>query len=142
MGIKVGANYTFFSDNNLRDFSPKIGYHFGYVWGIKLNKLYTISIEGMYTQISATGNLKADYISAPIGFNYSLKNAYIGAGYEFRYSISSDFPVNTYDHALFLQTAYQIRPIDIVLKYARSLNEESYYTSKANTIQLSLVLNF
>jgi len=96
---------------------------------------------------------KANYISTPIGINYCFKNAYIGAGYEFGYMLSGNLPVNTYDHALFLQAAYKIRYFDIALKYAGTVNKEPggtivytgstnpYYTPKANTLQLSLIFN-
>ena len=166
-GIKVGANYTFYKDNDITNFSPKIGYHFGYAWKIKLNELFALSVEGMYTQKSAKvqtiidemniyldDTRKANYLSAPIGINYCLKNSYIGAGYEFGYMVSGNLPVNIYDHALFLQAAYKIRYFDIALKYAGTLNKEpggtivyipgstTQYTPKTNTIQLSLIFNF
>lgn len=166
-GIKVGANYTFYKDNDITNFSPKIGFQLGYAWKIELNELFALSIEGMFTQKSANvetmieemsininDNRKANYLSAPIGINYNLNNAYIGAGYEFGYLISGDLPVNTYDHALFLQTGYKLKYFDIVFKYAGTLNKEpggtivyfsgnmnQYYTPKANTLQLSLIFN-
>ena len=166
-GIKVGANYTFYKDNDITNFLPKIGYQFGYAWRIKLNELFALSVEGMFTQKSANvktiidemniyldDNRKANYLSAPIGINYCFKKAYIGTGYEFGYMVSGDLPVNTYDHALFLQAAYKIRYFDIALKYSGTLNKESggtivyipgstnQYTPKANTIQLSFIFNF
>jgi len=167
-GIKVGANYTFYSDNDITNFSPKIGFQLGYAWRIELNELFALSIEGMFTQKSANvetiveemnininDNRKANYLSAPIGINYYFNNAYISAGYEFGYLISGDLPVNTYDHALFLQTGYKLKYFDIVCKYAGTLNKEpggtivyfsgnmnQYYTPKANTLQLSLIFNF
>jgi hypothetical protein len=165
-GIKVGANYTLYKDNDITNFSPKIGYQFGYAWRIKINELFALSLEGMLTQKSSNvqtnieemgiyldDNRKANYLSAPIGINYCFKNAYIGAGYEFGYLVSGDLPVNTYDHALFLQAAYKIRYFDIALKYAGTINKEpggtivytgstnQYYTPKANTLQLSLIFN-
>jgi len=165
-GIKVGTNYTFYKDNDITDFSPKIGFQFGYAGRIKLNESFALSIEGMLTQKSANVKTvmddmninidetrKANYISTPIGINYCFKNAYIGAGYEFGYKLSGNLPVNTYDHALFLQAAYKIRYFDIALKYAGTVNKEPggtivytgstnpYYTPKANTLQLSLIFN-
>lgn len=166
-GIKVGANYTFYKDNDITNFSPKIGYQLGYAWSTNLNETWALSIEGMFTRKSAnvetiveernifiSYDRKANYISAPIGINYCLKNGYIGAGYEFGYMISGDLPVNTYDHALFLQAGYKIRYFDIALKYAGTLNKvpggtivyfsnnmNQYYTPKANTLQLSLIFN-
>lgn len=166
-GIKVGTNYTFYKDNDITNFSPKIGYQFGYAWRIKLNELFALSVEGMFTQKSANVQTtinelniyqdetrKANYLSAPIGMNYCFKNAYIGAGYEFGYMVSGNLPVNEKDHALFLQAAYKTRLFDVALKYAGTLNEEpggtivympgptAQYTPKANTIQLSLIYNF
>ncbi len=166
-GIKVGANYTFYPDNDITNFSPKIGFQLGYAWKIELNELFAVSIEGMFTQKSANvetiveemnininDNRKANYLSAPIGINYNFNNAYIGAGYEFGYLISGDLPVNTYDHAIFLQTGYKLKYFDIVFKYAGTLNREpggtivylsgnmnQYYTPKANTLQLSIIFN-
>jgi hypothetical protein len=167
-GIKIGANYTFYPDNDITNFSPKIGFQLGYAWRIELNELFALSIEGMFTQKSANvktiieemninlnDDKKASYLSAPIGINYNFNNAYIGAGYEFGFLITGDLPVNEIDHALFLQAAYKIRYFDISLKYAATLNNEpggtiayipgnmnQYYTPKANTIQLSLIFNF
>lgn len=166
-GIKVGANYTFYQDNDITNFSPKIGFQLGYAWRIELNELFALSIEGMFTQKSANvetiveemnininDNRKANYLSVPIGINYNFNHTYIGAGYEFGYLISGDLPVNTYDHALFLQTGYKLKYFDIVFKYAGTLNKEpggtivyfsgnmnQYYTPKANTLQLSLIFN-
>ena len=100
-GIKVGTNYTFYNDNDITNFSPKIGFQFGYAWDIELNESFALSIEGMFTRKSANvqthveelniyheDNRKANYLSAPIGINYCLKNAYIGVGYEFGYMVS------------------------------------------------------
>jgi hypothetical protein len=165
-GIIVGTNYTFYKDNEITDFSPKIGFQFGYAGRIKLNESFAVSIEGMFTQktaniqtvmdemnINIDETRKANYISVPVGINYCFKNAYIGAGYEFGYMVSGDLPVNTYDHALFLQAAYKIRYFDIALKYAGTVNKEPggtivytgstnpFYTPKANTLQLSLIFN-
>lgn len=165
-GIKVGTNYTFYKDNDITEFSPKIGFQFGYAGRIKLNESFALSIEGMFTQKSANiktvmdemninidETRKANYISAPVGINYCFENAYIGTGYEFGYMVSGNLPVNTYDHALFLQAAYKIRYFDIALKYAGTINKEpggtivytgstnQYYTPKANTIQLSIIFN-
>jgi hypothetical protein len=175
-GIKVGANYTFYKDLNGIDYTPLPGFQLGYAWSTKLNESLALSIEGMLTQKSS--NVKyvnedymvnidekrnAMYISAPIGLNYCFSNAYIGGGYEFGYFVSGDLPVNEIDHALFLQAAYKIRFMDIVLKYTGSLNKETggtvvgrgnyqdynssiaqptnTYTPKANTLQLSLIFN-
>lgn len=175
-GIKVGANYTFYKDLNGIDYTPLPGFQFGYAWSTELNESLALSIEGMLTQKSS--NVKyidedymvnidekrnAMYISAPLGLNYCFSNAYIGGGYEFGYLVSGNLPVNEIDHALFLQAAYKIRFMDIVLKYAGSLNKESggtvvgggnyqdynssiaqstnTYTPKANTFQLSLIFN-
>ncbi len=165
-GIKVGTNYTIYKDNDITDFSPKSGFQFGYAGSIALNEKFALSIEGMFTQKSANiqtvmdemninidETRKANYISVPVGINYCFKNAYIGTGYEFGYMVSGDLPVNTYDHALFLQAAYKIRYFDIALKYAGTINKEpggtivytgssnQYYTPKANTLQLSLIFN-
>ena len=167
-GIKIGANYTFYKDNDITIFSPKMGYQLGYAWGIELNETFALSIEGMFTHKSAnvetvveemniylSDNRKINYLSAPIGINYCFKNAYIGAGYEFGFVAFGDLPVNEIDHALFLQAAYKIRYFDIAIKYAGTLNKEpggtmvylsnnpkQYYTPKANTLQLSLIFNF
>jgi hypothetical protein len=165
-GIKVGTNYTFYKDNDITDFTPKIGFQLGYAGRIKLNESFALSIEGMFTQKSANVKTimdemninineirKANYISAPVGINYCFKNAYFGVGYEFGYMVSGNLPVNKHDHALFLQAAYKIRYFDIALKYAGTVNKEpggtivytsstnQYYTPKANTIQLSIIFN-
>lgn len=175
-GIKVGANYTIYKDLNGIDYTTLPGFQLGYAWSTKLNKNLALSIEGLFIQKSS--NIKyvdedymvnidekrnAMYISAPIGLNYCFSNAYVGGGYEFGYFVSGNLPVNEIDHALFLQAAYKISFMDIVLKYAGTINEESggtvagggnyqgydgsitqpsvTYTPKANTLQLSLIFN-
>lgn len=165
-GIKIGTNYTIYPDNDITNFSPKIGFQLGYAWRVELNEVFALSIEGIFTQKSAnvettveemnihlSDDRKANYLSAPIGINYKLNNAYVGGGYEFGYLISGNLPVNTYDHALFLQAGYNLKYFDIVLKYAGTLNKEpggtvvyfsgmdQYYTPKANTLQLSFIVN-
>lgn len=175
-GIKVGANYTFYKDSNGIDYTARSGFQLGYAWSTELNESLSLSIEGLLTQKSS--NVKyidedymvnidekrnAMYISAPIGLNYYFSNAYVGGGYEFGYFVSGNLPVNEIDHALFLQVAYKIRFMDIVLKYAGTINKEiggtvagggnyqgyndniaqptAAYTPKANTLQLSLIFN-
>lgn len=165
-GIKIGTNYTIYPDNDITNFSPKIGFQLGYAWRVNLNEVFALSIEGLFTQKSAnvkttveemnihlSDDRKANYLSAPIGLNYKLNNAYLGGGYEFGYLISGNLPVNTYDHALFLQAGYNLKYFDIVLKYAGTLNKEPggtvvyfsnmgrYYAPKANTLQLSFIVN-
>ena len=135
-GIKLGANYTFYKDLNGVEYSPKPGFQFGYAWSTKLNESLALSIEGLFTQKSA--NVKyvnedylvnidekrhAGYISLPLGLNYCLPNIYVGGGYQFGYLISGNLPVNELDHAFFLQTGYKIRFVDLVLKYAGSINK-------------------
>lgn len=171
-GWKIGTNYTFYKDSKDVDYSPKMGYQLGYSWGIKLNETLALSVEGMFTKktaevdaVSGFGDTKineqqnAYYISAPLAINYNLKSAYIGAGYEFGVNTTTgSLPVNDYDHALFLQTAYKIKYFDVVLKYATSLNKEpggtflygnssessttQSYTARAKTLQLSFIFNF
>jgi hypothetical protein len=171
-GIKVGANYTFYKDLNGVEYSPLPGFQFGYVWSAKLNESLALSVEGLFTQKSS--NVKyanedylvnidekrnAGYISLPLGLNYCLPKAYLGGGYQFGYLISGSLPVNEFDHALFLQAGYKIRFVDVVLKYAGSINKEiggtlvgggnytgagsnnTTYTSKANTFEFSLIFN-
>ncbi len=165
-GIKFGTNSTIYPDNDITNFSPKIGFQLGYVWRVELNEVFALSIEGMFTQKSAnvetiieemnihlSDDRKANYLLAPIGINYKLANAYVGGGYEFGYLISGNLPVNTYDHALFLQVGYNLKYFDIVLKYAGTLNKEpggtvvyftgmdQFYTPKSNTLQLSFIVN-
>lgn len=149
-GLKIGANYTFYKDNEQIDFTPNMGYQLGYAWRIKLNETLALSLEGMFTKKSAdviwlddaeewnNGKQNAYYVSAPLGINYNWKNLYAGIGYEF--GINTDtgtLPVNRYDHALFLQCAYKIKYFDVVLKYAASLNQEDFggisYTSGGNS---------
>lgn len=145
-GLKIGANYTFYKDNERIDFSPNMGYQFGYAWRIPLNEALALSLEAMFAKKSAdvtwldtsdkdnNGKQNAYYVSAPLGINYNWKNLYAGIGYEF--GINTDtgtLPVNRYDHALFLQCAYKIKYFDVVLKYGASLNQEDFggisYTS-------------
>lgn len=165
-GVKIGGNFTIYPDNDITNFSPKIGFQLGYAWRVELNEVFALSIEGMFTQKSAnvetiieemnihqSDERKANYLSAPIGINYKLNNAYVGGGYEFGYLISGNLPVNTYDHALFLQAGYNLKYFDIVFKYAGTLNKEpggtvvyfsnmgQYYAPKANTLQLSFIVN-
>ncbi len=175
-GIKIGANYTIYKDLNGVEYSPNPGFQFGYAWSTKLNENLALSIEGLFTQKSA--NVKyvnedylvniyekrhAGYISLPLGLNYCLPKIYIGGGYQFGYLISGDLPVNELDHAFFLQTGYKLRFVDLVLKYAGSINKEvggtvvgggdyigngssnsqqaTTYTPKANTFEFSLIFN-
>lgn len=175
-GIKIGANYTIYKDLNGVEYSPKPGFQFGYAWSTKLNESLALSIEGLFTQKSS--NVKyvnedylvnidekrnAGYLSLPLGLNYCLSKAYLGGGYQFGYLLSGNLPVNEFDHALFLQAGYKIRFMDIVLKYAGSINKEvggtlvgggnynstgsstnqqaTTYTPKANTFEFSLIFN-
>lgn len=172
-GIKVGANYTFYKDLNGVEYSPALGFQFGYAWSTELNKNLALSVEGLFIQKSS--NVKyanedylvnidekrnAGYISLPLGLNYCFPKVYLGGGYQFGYLISGNLPVNEFDHALFLQAGYNIRFVDVVLKYAGSINKEAggtlvgggnytgtgsnntTYTPKANTFEFSLIFNF
>lgn len=181
-GIKLGTNYSFYQDNEVVDFTPKLGYQFGYAWGIHLNPNWVLSIEGLFNTKSANVesigphsilnvNEKRDmyYFSVPVGINYSIQNGYLGAGYEFFISTDGgNLPVNDYNHDLFLQLGYAFKYFDLVLKYSNTLNTEqggelgaayyyepydqnpdgslpmgkSYDTTKGQTLQLSVVINF
>lgn len=175
-GIKVGANYTVYKDLNGVEYSPQPGFQFGYAWSTKLNESLVLSIEGLFTQKSS--NVKyvnedylvnidekrnAGYVSLPLGLNYCFSKAYFGGGYQFGYLLSGNLPVNEFDHALFLQVGYKIHFVDLVLKYAGSINKEvggmlvgggnnngtgsgstqtaTTYTPKANTFEFSLIFN-
>jgi len=169
-GIKFGANYTFYKDNPITRFSPQLGYQAGYSKALPVNEKFALTVEGLfsnkvaftelitdYPQFGSRLNIKrnAYYLSAPLSLNYLWGPAYFGIGYEFGVMVSGNLPVNNYDHAIFIQTAYKVGSFDIVLKYAGTVNKEpggtiahipdqdkQMYTPKANSFQLSLVYSF
>ncbi len=49
-GLEVGMNYTFIKDVNRVEYTPKLGYQFGYAWRIKVNDAWAISLKTMFTK--------------------------------------------------------------------------------------------
>ncbi|TAJ09361.1 hypothetical protein DMA11_20190 [Marinilabiliaceae bacterium JC017] len=154
-GWKGGMNVNWINnDSKNMQYSPGIGYHFGYAWRIKCSPKVSISIESLFNRKSVElkyyliypWNTKetyqkpwqhkrydAFYISAPIGVNYTINNQfYISGGYEFGYCLDElfgDCYSNQYDHAGYLGGGFHTRYFDFIIRYARSL-----YSSSSSTV--------
>lgn len=136
-GIKVGANYTFYPNSDIRKYDPRPGFQLGYVQGIRLNNRFSLAAEAIFARKTTFYKLPqgtdfhwemrqhAYYLSLPLSLNYHVGNAYFGLGYEYSRLIGGDLQVNNNDHALFAQAAYRLGAFDFALKYSRSLNSET-----------------
>ncbi|TAJ09363.1 hypothetical protein DMA11_20200 [Marinilabiliaceae bacterium JC017] len=152
-GWKAGMNINWINfENSIYKFSPGIGYHIGYAWGINCSPKVNISIESLINRKSVKSEydqyfylpkeerdeinykrqqerLDAYGLSIPLGINFMITPwLYASGGYEFSWFpedwCEDDYYINTYDHAFYLGSGFHTRYFDFVIRYSKSLNSE------------------
>lgn len=160
-GFKGGINWTFHSNTTYQaEYSPELGWQFGYAWNIKVHNNLSINTELMIDKYAfsekwynkyndiylAPRSEDTYYLTVPLGLNYLIYNKYyVSSGYQISYThldLISNYWGPQWAHAAFLGGGFHLKYFDLTVKYVYQFNEEKLYFDggKNNTIQTSIIV--